>query len=122
LAIQTRLGIQGKIDKQGRQIIRAFLTKQHQQFFAQLSYLIVGTVDESGFPAASIFVGQPGFISILSDRLIQVTAKPLTVDPHLRDKVIEPQRKNQIAGISIELRIPINWQTRTRRIIVIIPH
>jgi hypothetical protein len=81
LAIQTRLGIQGTIDRQGRRMIREFLTDQQQQFFAQLSYLIVGTVDESGSPHASILVGKAGFISILSDRLIQITAKPLTGDP-----------------------------------------
>jgi predicted pyridoxine 5'-phosphate oxidase superfamily flavin-nucleotide-binding protein len=102
LAIQARLGIQAKIDKQGRQIIREFLTQQHQQFFAQLPYVIVGTVDETGFPSASILLGKPGFISILSDRLIQVTAKPLTGDP--LDKNLKPGADIALLGIELSTR------------------
>lgn len=81
LAIQTRLGVQERIDKQGRRVIRNYLPEQHRQFFAQLPYLIVGTVDPAGHPWASILVGQPGFISSPSDRLLQITAKPLFGDP-----------------------------------------
>jgi uncharacterized protein len=57
LAIQTRLGVQERIDKQGRRVIRNYLPEQHRQFFAQLPYLIVGTVDPAGNPWASILVG-----------------------------------------------------------------
>ena len=81
LAIQARLGIQERIDKQGRRLIREYLTQQHQQFFAQLPYLIVGTVDSSGNPWASILVGKPGFLSTLSDRTLKVAAVPLFGDP-----------------------------------------
>lgn len=49
-AIQARLGVQEQMDKQGRRIIREYLTEQHRQFFAQLPYVIVGTVDASGSP------------------------------------------------------------------------
>jgi uncharacterized protein len=81
LAIQTRLGVQERIDKQGRRGIRNYFPEQHRQFFAQLPYIIVGTVDAAGNPWASILVGQPGFISSPSDRLLQITAQPLFGDP-----------------------------------------
>ena len=81
LAIHARLGTQERIDRQGRRFIREYLTQQHQEFFTQLAYLIVGTVDETGNPWASMLVGKPGFISILSDRSIEVEAEILSGDP-----------------------------------------
>lgn len=80
LAIQTRLGVVERMDKQGRRLIREYLTEQHQQFFAQLPYLIVGTVDSSGNPWASILVGEPGFISSPDNRTLKVNTKPLFGD------------------------------------------
>lgn len=81
LAIQARLGVQAQIDKQGRRIIRDYLPEQHRQFFAQLSYIIVGAVDRSGSLWASILVGQPGFLSSPDFHTLQITAKPRLGDP-----------------------------------------
>lgn len=81
LAIQARLGVQEQIDKQGRRVVREFLPDQHRQFFAQLPYVIVGTVDAAGSPWASILVGNPGFLSTPDDRTLRVAAKPLFGDP-----------------------------------------
>ena len=81
LAIQARLGGQERADRLGRRMIREYLTEQHQQFFSQLAYVIVGTVDELGNPWASILTGQPGFISIIGDRLLQRQAKNRTITP-----------------------------------------
>lgn len=81
LAVQARLGAQARIDQQGRRVIRDYLTEQHQQFFAQLPYAIVGSVDSSGRPWASILVGEPGFLSCPDDRHVRVAAQPLVGDP-----------------------------------------
>jgi len=56
------------MDKQGRRVIREYLPDQFRQFFAQLPYVIVGTVDPTGHPWASILVGNPGFLASPSDR------------------------------------------------------
>jgi len=81
LAIQGRMGTQAKMDRQGRQMIREYLPEQFQQFFPQLPYIIVGTVDVTGSPWASILVGEPGFLSTPDDRTLQIAAKPLFGDP-----------------------------------------
>jgi uncharacterized protein len=81
LAIQTRLGVRDRVDKQGRQVIRDYLPDQFRQFFAQLSYVIVGTVDSAENLWASILVGEPGFLSSPSDRTLQVVAQSLVGDP-----------------------------------------
>ena len=81
LAIQSRLGAQERMDKQGRRMIREYLPEQHRQFFAQLPYAIAGTVDALGHPWASILVGQPGFFASPDERSFRVAAKPLVGDP-----------------------------------------
>ncbi|MGQ0580499.1 MAG: pyridoxamine 5'-phosphate oxidase family protein [Reyranella sp.] len=42
--------------------IRPFMPDQHRAFFAGLPYLFVATMDEQGWPIASVLSGQPGFI------------------------------------------------------------
>ena len=81
LAIQARLGVQERLDHQGRRIIRDYLPEQHRQFFAQLSYVLVGTVDGEGQPWASILVGEPGFITSPDEHRLHLTAQPLYGDP-----------------------------------------
>ncbi len=81
LAIQARFGAQERMDKQARRMVRDYLPEQHQQFFAQLSYLIVGTVDTVGNLWASILVGEPGFLSSPNEHTLRVTAQPLFGDP-----------------------------------------
>jgi uncharacterized protein len=110
LAIQSRLGFQEQIDRQGRRVIRDYLPEQHQQFFAQLAYVIVGTVDAVGIPWASILVGEPGFLSCPNDRILQVAAQPLCGDPLttiLTDGIdigllgieLHTRRRNRLNGI-----------------------
>jgi uncharacterized protein len=110
LAIQARLGAQERMDKQGRRVIREFMPEQHRQFFAQLPYLIVGTVDASANPWASILVGEPGFLASPDDRTLQVAAKPLFGDPlanTLADGIdigllgieLQTRRRNRMNGI-----------------------
>lgn len=42
LAIQRRLGIDGKTDRAGRRSIRTYMPDQHREFFAQLPFMLVG--------------------------------------------------------------------------------
>jgi predicted pyridoxine 5'-phosphate oxidase superfamily flavin-nucleotide-binding protein len=80
-AIQARLGIAERMDLQGRRIIRPFLTEQHRSFFAQLAYVLVGSLDAQGHPWASILVGPPGFLASPEERTLEVSARPLPGDP-----------------------------------------
>jgi predicted pyridoxine 5'-phosphate oxidase superfamily flavin-nucleotide-binding protein len=42
--------------------IRAFMPDQHREFFALLPYLFVATADDRGWPVASMFAGEAGFV------------------------------------------------------------
>lgn len=115
LAIQARLGVQEQSDKPGRRVIREFLPDQRRQFFAQLPYVLVGTVDASGNPWASILVGNPGFLSTPDARTLEVVAKPLFGDPlliTLADGIdigllgieLQTRRRNRINEVVIAAR------------------
>lgn len=80
-AIQEKLEGRDRMETLGRRMIREFLPEQHRQFYAQLSYFLVGTVDAEGHPWASILVGEPGFISTPSDRTLHIATQPLFGDP-----------------------------------------
>ena len=109
-AIQKRLGGREKMENFGRRVIREFLPEQHRQFYGQLSYLLVGTVDAEGNPWASILVGEPGFISTPSDRTLHIAAHPLFGDP-LGDNLavgtdigflgieLHTRRRNRVNGV-----------------------
>ncbi|MBD3884972.1 pyridoxamine 5'-phosphate oxidase family protein [Phormidium tenue FACHB-886] len=88
IAMQERLGVRTRIEAQGRRFIRDYLTEQHRQFFAQLPFLIAGTVDAMGRPWASILVGEPGFLTTPDERTLQVASKPLFGDP-LTETLVE---------------------------------
>jgi uncharacterized protein len=108
--IQARLGVQDQIASQGRRVIRDYLLDQHRQFFAQLPYLLVGTVDTAGCPWASIVVGQPGFLTSPDVYTLQIRAQPLFGDPlgHLLSHGIDigllgielhTRRRNRLNGV-----------------------
>jgi uncharacterized protein len=81
IAIQERAGVRDKMEAQGRRVIRDYLTEQHREFFAQLPFLIAGTIDAQGRPWASILVGEPGFLSTPDERTLQISSRPLFGDP-----------------------------------------
>lgn len=104
LAIQTRLGVKEKIDRQGRRMIREYLIPQHRQFFSQLSYLLVGALDETKRPWVSVLVGDSGFLSSPNKQTLCVTANLLREDPLI---------KNLTKGMDIGL-LGIDLATRRR--------
>lgn len=97
--VQTRLGSRDRMETIGRKMIRQFLPEQHRQFYAQLSYFLVGAVDTENNPWTSILVGEPGFISTPNDREIRINAQPLYSDPLVNSLVIG----NKIGFLGIEL-------------------
>ncbi|MDP1839125.1 MAG: pyridoxamine 5'-phosphate oxidase family protein [Reyranella sp.] len=57
LAAQT---LAGQGPKSAR--MRPFMPEQHREFFTGLPYLFVATMDEQGWPVASVLSGRPGFV------------------------------------------------------------
>ena len=79
--VQARQGVLEKAASFGPKLIRDHLIDQHREFYAQLPFLLLGTVDERGRPWASVVSGTPGFLSTPGDTTLRVAAQPLEGDP-----------------------------------------
>ena len=60
-ALQQRAGRRDRMAIVGPRVIRDYMPDQHRQFFAQLPFLIVGSLDAEGQPWASLLHGSAGF-------------------------------------------------------------
>lgn len=109
-AVQARMGVQQRLAEIGPHVIRDFMPDQHRDFFLQLPFVILGTVDADGQPWASVLANPPGFIRSPDPQHLVVHARPLAGDP-LNDTLttgsaigllgIEPQtrRRNRMNGV-----------------------
>lgn len=99
---QDRFGLRARLAATGGKMIRDFMPEQHRDFFRQLPFLVVGSLDKNARPWASILAGRPGFLSTPDPRLLQVAARPGYGDP-LADN-LKPGAPLGILGIQPETR------------------
>ena len=79
--IQSRLGVREQMEAQGRRFIRDHLPAQHQEFYRGLPFVLLGTVDSTGRPWASILFGRPGFADAANPRMLRLATCPVFGDP-----------------------------------------
>lgn len=65
----------------GRAAIRPFMPDQHRAFFALLPCLFSATLDERGWPMASVLTGSKGFIQSPDPATLRIAALPAALDP-----------------------------------------
>lgn len=65
----------------GRLALREQMPEQHRTFFAQLPFLLVGSIDASGQPWASALAATPGFVTSPNPQQLTVGALPHRADP-----------------------------------------
>ena len=115
IEVQTRLGVHERAAALGRGMIRDHLIDQHRKFYADLTFLIVGSADGQGRLWASAISGAPGFLSTPDDRTLSVAAAPVPGDPladNLRagadigvlGMLPEVRRRNRMTGRIGEVR------------------
>jgi len=80
-AVHEQLGIRERMVGLGQRVIRTFMPDQHQRFFEQLPFMLVGSVDAAGRPWASTLVGRPGFVKALGAKRLDFAARPIPGDP-----------------------------------------
>ncbi|MBL8477441.1 MAG: pyridoxamine 5'-phosphate oxidase family protein [Methyloversatilis sp.] len=81
-ALQARAGMQARMAEIGPRAIRDHMPDQHRDFFAQLPFLVVGSVDADGQPWASVLSGPPGFVQSPDPHTLRV-ATPAPADSPL---------------------------------------
>ncbi len=79
--MQQRLGVAEKMESHGLRVIRDFMPEQHRLFYAQLPFLFLGAVDESGAPWATVIEGPPGFVSSPDPKTLRIATRPSSADP-----------------------------------------
>lgn len=55
--------------------IRAFMPSQHQDFFRSLRFMLLATLDERGWPIATVLFGEPGFVRGLDQKTLRVAVE-----------------------------------------------
>ncbi len=100
--VQQRLGVADEIEAFARKVVRDHLPDQHRDFYRQLPFLMVGTVDEDGQPWASLIPGNPGFISSPDDQILAIAAQPLAGDP--LNEILRLGAEIGLLGIQLETR------------------
>jgi uncharacterized protein len=100
--VQERVGTAERMARVGSRAIRDFMPDQHREFFAQLPFVAIGSVDGHGLPWASLLAGKPGFVHSPDPRRLVITAQPLPGDP-LHGALL-PGAKLGILGIELPTR------------------
>lgn len=80
-SLHARLGIGERMDELGSRVIRDYMPDQHREFFAQLPFVVVGSVDAGGRTWASVLAGAPGFVGSPDARTLTIAARPDPRDP-----------------------------------------
>ena len=101
-AVQAIVGSAERLARVGSRAIRPVMPDQHRQFFAQLPFLVVGSVDADDRPWASILAGAPGFAHSPDPQSLVIAARPVPGDP--LDGALTLGAKLGILGIELPTR------------------
>lgn len=81
LQLQASIGAVEQMERIGQRMIRDFMPDQHRQFFAQLPFIVLGSVDENNRPWVSMRTGNPGFIHSPNPTRLTLLGNGLSDDP-----------------------------------------
>ena len=101
-AVHERLGIRERMVGLGQRVIRTAMPEQHQRFFEQLPFMLVGSVDSSSRPWASVLVGRPGFVQAPHAKRLDFHARPVPGDPLAEG--LAPGAQLGFLGIELDTR------------------
>lgn len=79
--IQRKLGVAERMEAVGQRAIRDHMPDQHRDFYAQLPFIVLGSVDPAGDPWATLLVGKPGFLSSPTPTRLGIAAHADPGDP-----------------------------------------
>ncbi len=79
--LQRLTGMREEMESFGRKVIRDRLPEQHRDFYSELPFVILGSVDAEGQPWATILSGRPGFLSSPDTGRLGISARPVPGDP-----------------------------------------
>ena len=81
VAIQQQLGVAERMAEFGSRVVRDYMPDQHRTFYAQLPFMVAGTVDPQGAAWATVLEGRPGFATSPTPTRLQFSVRPPEADP-----------------------------------------
>ncbi len=79
--LQEKVGVVDRMATVGQRVIRDFMPDQHRDFYAQLPYIVLGSVDSRGDAWATFLEGRPGFMSSPSSTILDIAVQNDANDP-----------------------------------------
>ena len=101
-AFQKATGKREAMESFGQRAIRPYMPEQHREFFAQLPFMVVGSVDDHGWPWASILPGRPGFVASPDPTTLTLNTAVIHGDP--LQSSFKPAAPLGLLGIEINTR------------------
>lgn len=119
LALQERFGRRKMLAAPARRFIRGHIIQQHREFFEQLPFVVVGSVDSTGQPWASIVSDVPGFAHSPDAQHLRIDTPPHPEDPLTANLAegspvallgieLETRRRNRLNG-TVSARDAHGW-------------
>ena len=81
VALQRSVGVAERLEQFGRRVIRDYMPDQHRQFYGQLPFVVLGTVDQEGDAWATLLAGRPGFVTSPDPRRLAFSVPADPADP-----------------------------------------
>lgn len=81
IALQKAVGVAERMEAFGRRVIRDHMPDQHRDFYRQLPFIVLGTVDGDGHAWVTLLSGRPGFMTSPDPKRLAFAAYPDPQDP-----------------------------------------
>lgn len=81
ISLQRNAGVAERMAEVGRRVIRDWMPDQHRAFFAQLPFVVLGSVDPAGDAWATLRANMPGFMHSPTPTSLEVTLARDPGDP-----------------------------------------
>jgi predicted pyridoxine 5'-phosphate oxidase superfamily flavin-nucleotide-binding protein len=81
IALQRSAGVAGRMAEVGPRVIRDHMPDQHRAFYAQLPFVVLGTVDPTGDVWATLRANAPGFMQAPDPRQLVIAIPRDPGDP-----------------------------------------
>jgi uncharacterized protein len=102
VAAQQRAGTRAAAQRMAG-MLREAMPQQHQDFFAQLPFVVLGACDADGQPWATLRCGAPGFVQARDARTLTISATALPQEP-LAPAHLAPGAPVGLLGIELSTR------------------
>jgi ferredoxin-NADP reductase/predicted pyridoxine 5'-phosphate oxidase superfamily flavin-nucleotide-binding protein len=79
--IQEKVGVADRMKIVGKRVIRDYLPAEHREFYAQIPFIVLGSVDDEGDAWATLLAGKPGFMSSPSPKSLDIDVHRDPDDP-----------------------------------------